>query len=118
MLISSANNGAIKMTAKTTTNKFYQLVDIKDFRSEANCSDIGYADLASDCNAKTISLLDAINYISLNIFSLTEDDETDKEKISNLSIIISSLAELAIATNKISQTAAYLSSVKDGNHGA
>lgn len=106
------------MTAKTTTNKFYQLVDIKDFRSEANCSDIGYADLASDCNAKTISLLDAINYISLNIFSLTEDDETDKEKISNLSIIISSLAELAIATNKISQTAAYLSSVKDGNHGA
>lgn len=106
------------MTAKTTTNKFYQLVDIKDFRSEANCSDIGYADLASDCDAKTISLLDAINYISLNIFSLTEDDETDKEKISNLSIIISSLAELAIATNKISQTAAYLSSVKDGNHGA
>lgn len=106
------------MTAKPTTKKFYQLVDIKDFRSELNCSDIGYADLASDCDTKTISLLDAINHISLNIFSLTEDDEIDNEKISNLSTIISSLAELAIATNKIAQTAAYLSGVKDGTHGA
>ncbi|ELZ5062215.1 hypothetical protein UYK21_004983 [Enterobacter hormaechei] len=118
MLISTANNGALKMTAKPTTKKFYQLVDIKDFRSEFNCSDIGYADLASDCDTKTISLLDAINHISLNIFSLTEDDEIDNEKISNLSTIISSLAELAIATNKIAQTAAYLSGVNDGNHGA
>lgn len=106
------------MKAKPTTTKFYQLVDISDFRCGSDCSNIGYADLASDCDTKTISLLDAIHHISLNIFSLTEDDEADKEKIGNLSTIISSLAELAIATNKISQTAAYLSGVQDGNHGA
>jgi len=106
------------MTVKPTTNKFYQLVDIKDFRTEGNCSHIGYADIASDCDTKTISLLDAINHLSLSIFSLTEEKETDKEKISNLACTISSLAELAIATNKISQTAAYLSGVQDGNHGA
>lgn len=106
------------MTVQPTTTKFYQLVTIKDFRTEGDCSHIGYADLASDCDTKTINLLDAINHLSLSITSLTEKEETDKEKISNLSCIISSLAELAIATNKISQAASYLSGVQDGNHGA
>lgn len=106
------------MTDKPSIKKFHELVDIKDFRHDRDCSGIDYADIASDCDTKTISLLDAINHISLSIFSLTEDNNSDMEKIRNLSCVISSMSELAIATNKISQTAAYLAGIKDGNHGA
>jgi hypothetical protein len=42
----------------------------------------------------------------------------DKEKITDLSCIIADLAELAIATNKISQSASYLSGLKGDNNGA
>lgn len=105
------------MTDKQNIKKFYQLVDIQDFRHDGDCSGIGYADIASDCDTKTISLLEAINHISLSIFSLTEDNNTEMEKIRNLSGVISSLSELAIATNKIAQTAQYISGLQDGNHG-
>lgn len=106
------------MTSKPTTGKFFQLVDIKDFRYNNDCSDINYGEIASDCDSKTISILEAINHISLNIFNLSEEDEITKEKLGNLTCVIADLAELAIATNKVSQTASYLSGVKEGNNGA
>ena len=100
-----------------TTKKFYQLVDIPDFRYDGDCSSIVYGDIAEDCDTKTISILGAINHISLSIFSMTNDENINKDKLNNLSCVISDLTELAIATNKISQTASYLAGVKEGNHG-
>lgn len=108
------------MTSKPTTKKFYQLVDIKDFtyiKGKA-CSDIDYGEIASDCDTKTISIFEAINHISLSIFGLSEAGEITKEKLGSLTCVIADLAELGIATNKIAQTAAYLSGVQDGNNGA
>lgn len=99
-----------------SVRKFYHLVDIPDFRYEKNCESICYGDIATDCDTKTISLLEAIGEISFNIFTLSDKDEIDKNKISMLSGIISDLSELAIATNKISQSASYLSGIKDGNN--
>ncbi|QNQ19393.1 hypothetical protein HF650_06270 [Kosakonia sp. SMBL-WEM22] len=106
------------MTTSPKTKKFYQLVDIDDFRYSNNCSGIDYGDLACDCDTKTISILEAINYIGLSIFALAEDAGVDKEKIGKLSCIIADLAELGIATNKISHSASYLSGLKDCDHGA
>ncbi|EEZ4302412.1 hypothetical protein QCD67_20650 [Enterobacter roggenkampii] len=106
------------MTTNPTIKKLYQLVDIPDFRYSKDCSSIDYGDIASDCDTKTVSIFEAINHISLNIFSIAEDKETSKEKILNLSCIIADLAEIGMATNKISQAASYLSGLKDGNHGS
>ncbi|MEG1226210.1 MAG: hypothetical protein RSD83_16695 [Hafnia sp.] len=100
-----------------TTKKFYQLVDIPDFRYDSDCSSIRYGYIADDCDTKTVSILDAINHISLSIFSMAEDENINKDKLNKLSCVISDLAELAIATNKISQTASYLAGVKEGNNG-
>ncbi|EAA9292513.1 hypothetical protein MWI14_001373 [Salmonella enterica subsp. diarizonae] len=105
------------MTIKATTKNFIQLVDIKDFRFEGDCSNIDYGNIAGDCDSKTISLLEAISHISLNIASLTFGGEDKKERIGKLSGVISDLAELAIATNKISQIAAFLSGAQGSNHG-
>lgn len=68
-------------------------------------------------NALLFSLLEAISQISLNIVSLSFGGEDKKERIGQLSGVISDLAELAIATNKISQIAAYLSGAQGSNHG-
>lgn len=106
------------MTASTTTNKFFQIVDIKDFRYEQDCSNIDYGELASDCESKTISIIDAIQYISQSIYTQTEDNQIENDKIRHLSGIIYNLTEIAIATNKVSQVASYLSGIKDGNNGA
>lgn len=106
------------MTTNTTIKKLYQLVDIPDFRYSKDSSSIDYGDIASDCDTKTVSIFEAINHISLNIFSIAKDKEISKEKILNLSCIIADLAEIGMATNKISQAASYLSGLKDGNHGA
>ena len=100
-----------------TTKKFYQLVDIPDFRYDSDCSSISYGYIADDCDTKTVSILDAINHISLSIFSMTEDENINKDKLNKLSCVISDLTELAIATNKISQTASYLAGVKEVNNG-
>ncbi|EAA8952105.1 TPA: hypothetical protein ACW2OB_002955 [Salmonella enterica] len=105
------------MTIKATTKNFIQLVDIKDFRFEGDCSNIDYGNIAGDCVSKTISLLEAISHISLNMASLTFGGEDKKERIGQLSGVISDLAELAIATNKVSQIAAFLSGVQGSNHG-
>lgn len=69
------------MTTAPTTKKFHQLVDIEDNRYSNNCSNIDYGHIACDCETKTISILEAINHISLSIFSLAEDDGIDKEKL-------------------------------------
>lgn len=105
------------MTNKATTKKFFQLVDIKDFRYDGDCSNIDYSDIALDCDTKTISILEAINHISLSLFSMSDKNDISREKIGTLSCIISDLSELAIATNKVSQTAAYLSGIQGENNG-
>lgn len=101
-----------------TTRNIIQLIDIPDFRFTNQDLDINYADVADDCDSKTISTIEAIRHLSESIFSMSLEEEKDNEKIRNLSAIIYDLADLAIATNKISQTATYLSGVKDGTHGA
>lgn len=97
---------------------FIKLVTIPDFHHDGDCSEIDYDGIADDCDTKTISLLEAIDHISLSVFSLAEDKEINRDKIMVLTCVISSLSQLAIATNKVSQSAAYLSGVKGGNHGA
>lgn len=101
-----------------TIKKLTQLVNIPDFRYESDCSNIEYGDIACDCDSKTISILDAIQHISLSILSMHDDDNShpNKREISTLSAVISDLADLAISTNKIAQAASYLSGVKDGTH--
>lgn len=106
------------MTSQPTTEKFFQLVDIEDFRYSKNCSHINYGEIASDCDSKTISIFEAINHLSLSIFTLSEEEIINKDRILNLTSVIADLAELGFATNKISHTAAYLSGLKDANHGA
>ncbi|MDX7007707.1 hypothetical protein [Enterobacter hormaechei] len=101
-----------------TTRNIIQLIDIPDFIFTNQDPDINYADVADDCDSKTISTIEAIRHLSESIFSMSLEEEKDNEKIRNLSAIIYDLADLAIATNKISQTATYLSGVKDGTHGA
>lgn len=97
---------------------FIKLVNIPDYRYDADASNIDYGSIAEDCDTKTISLLEAIDHISISVFSLAEDKEINREKIMNLTGVISSLSQLAIATNKISQCASYLSGVKGENHGS
>lgn len=105
------------MNTAPTTKKFFQLVNIDDYRFSQDCDHINYGDIASDCDSKTISLLEAIHHIGSHVASLAESGNKESNII-NLSLVISDLAEVAIATNKISQTAAYLSGIKDANHGA
>jgi hypothetical protein len=52
-----------------TTKNFIQLVDIPDYRFDKRATDIDYDGIAVDCDSKTISILSAINHISLNVFS-------------------------------------------------
>lgn len=106
------------MVIKMAVKKFFQLVDVPDYRYEKNCVSVDYGQVAEDCDTKTVSLLEAIKELSLNIFSMADEKTIDNDKINNLSGIIYDLTEIAIATNKVAQTASYLSGVKDGNHGA
>lgn len=100
-----------------STSKFYQVVDIPDCRYEERDS-FDYHSIASDADSKTISLLEAIRFISTGVSNLIDNDENESQKIISLAHIIFDLSELAIATNKASQSAAYLSGLKDGKHGA
>lgn len=101
-----------------TTKNLIQLIDIPDFRFTAKKPDVNYGDVASDCENKSISILSAIHHISELMFSMSEDSELDVEKIRNLSGIISDLADLGVATNKIGYAASFLCGLQDGNHGA
>ena len=101
-----------------TTKSLIQLIDIPDFRFTTQEPDIDYGDIAADCDSKTISILNAIQHISETIFRMSECKKIENEKIRELSGVITDLAELTVATNKIAQTAAYLSGVQDGNNAA
>lgn len=101
------------MTTQHMNTKFYQIVDLKDYRYESDCSDLCYGEIADDCDSKTVSLLDAIRYISSGIKGMVDNSTIDKEKIKELSSTISDLAEIAISTNKISQAATYLNCTQE-----
>ncbi|ELY4627592.1 MULTISPECIES: hypothetical protein [Enterobacteriaceae] len=100
-----------------SATKFHQIVHISDFRYDGD-EGFDYPSIAEDADGKTISLLEAIQFISAGVRNLSDDDENESQKIISLADIIFDLSELAIATNKVSQTAAYLSGLKDGKHGA
>lgn len=98
-----------------STNKFYQLVDIPDARYSHN-ETISYGDIACDCETKTTSILEAINFISLSLSTKSESDKAELSEIGYLTCIIADLAELGIATNKISSSAYYSSGYLDGKN--
>lgn len=110
MLISSTYSGVNEMSV----NSFIKLVDLPDYRYQPKCASINYGDLAIDCDTKTISLLDAVHHLSISIFSMADEDNINTDKLSSLSAVISDLAELAIATNKIAQSSQYLAGYQDG----
>ena len=108
-------NGVQKMS----TEKFFQLVDIPDYRFSSDkekCQNIDFDKIATDCDAKTISILEAINHIGISIMSEAEEKSLDKNKIIMLSGVIADLAELAMATNKIANSATYSSGYKDAEN--
>lgn len=101
------------MTIKT----LYQLVDIPDYKySNGEESNIDYSSVATDCNTKTISILQAIFHMSEKTASLAQSKKVDVDNISQLCGIISDLSELAIATNKISESANYSCAYKDAKN--
>ncbi len=105
-----------------STEKFFQLVDIPDYRFSSDkekCQNIDFDKIATDCDTKTISILQAINHIGISIMSEIEEKSLDKNKIMMLSGVIADLAdlaELAIATNKIANSATYSSGYKDAKN--
>lgn len=104
---------------KMSTQKFYQLVDIPDYRfrrNDSQCHGIDFDSIASDCDTKTISLLEAIGHIGHTALTLSNEEDIDKDKISQLCCVITDLAELAIATNKIAKSATYSIGFKDGEN--
>jgi len=95
-----------------TTKTFYQLVDIPDYRFNKN-TNLNFSDIACDCETKTISILRAINFISLSLASQSQEDGINNDTINDLSCVIADLADLCIATNKISNSANYSSGYQD-----
>ncbi|EDV0637576.1 hypothetical protein QF02_003917 [Salmonella enterica subsp. enterica] len=77
------------------TCKLYQLIGIEGGRGS-----IEYGEILDDCDSKTISTLQAINYLSSHIASLC-GEKLDMKEVINISLIIGDLAELGVATNKI-----------------
>lgn len=58
-------NGVQKMS----TEKFFQLVTIPDYRFSSDkeqCQNIDFDKIATDCDTKTISILQAINHIGVS----------------------------------------------------
>jgi len=101
-----------------TIKNFYQLVDIPDYRfSNGKDSNIDYSSVATDCNTKTISILQAIFHLSEKTAELAQSKKVDANIISQLCGTISDLSELAIATNKISESANYSCAYKDAKNG-
>lgn len=102
-----------------STVKFFQLVDIPDYRFSSDkekCQHIDYDKIATDCDTKTISILEAISHIGVSIMSEVEGKNLNKNKIMMLSGVIADLAELAMATNKIANSATYSSGYKDAEN--
>lgn len=104
---------------KMSKQKFYQLVEIPDYRfrrNDSQCHGIDFDAIASDCDSKTISLLEAIAHIGLSVSTLSSEEKVDKDELSRLCCVIADLAELAIATNKIAASATYSIGFKDGEN--
>ncbi|NIG74695.1 hypothetical protein F3J34_13965 [Klebsiella sp. Ap-873] len=102
-----------------TTNTLIKLVHMPDYRFEPNCESLNYGAISTDCDSKTISLLEALNHIGSSIFNLTDIDSIDKDgidKIHSFACLIMDLSETAIATNKIAQSANYLAGLKNGEN--
>ncbi|MGE6030855.1 hypothetical protein [Klebsiella pneumoniae] len=52
-----------------STEKFFQLVTIPDYRFSSDkeqCQNIDFDKIATDCDTKTISILQAINHIGVS----------------------------------------------------
>lgn len=102
-----------------STEKFFQIVDIPDYRFSSDkekCQHIDFDKIATDCDTKTISILEAISHIGVSIMSEVEGKNLNKNKIMMLSGVIADLAELAMATNKIANSATYSSGYKDAEN--
>ncbi|TDT01657.1 hypothetical protein [Erwinia rhapontici] len=98
---------------------FYQLVDIPDYRfsNKEKTNNIDYSSVATDCNTKTISILHAIFVLGEKASDLTQRENIDSVEICSLASTICDLSELAIATNKISESANYSCAYKDAKNG-
>lgn len=102
-----------------STENFVQLVDIPDYRFSSDkdkCQNIDFGKIATDCDTKTISILEAINHIGISIMTEVEEKRLNKDKIMMLSGVIADLADLAMATNKIANSATYSSGYKDAQN--
>ena len=86
------------MKANPTTKKFFQLVDIPDYRFAGDKEKCSHIDLG------------------ISIMNEAEEKNIDKNKLMMLSVVISDLAELAIATNKIAISSTYSSGYKDAEN--
>ena len=96
-----------------THKNFYQVVDIPDYKYQkeaARCVD--YGAVATDCETKTSTIIDAIKILSSNLMDENEKDD-GKESVHNLACIINNLTGLAIATSKISNSANYWAGYQD-----
>ncbi|UUE29174.1 hypothetical protein LXL84_15225 [Klebsiella pneumoniae] len=93
-----------------STEKFFQLVTIPDYRFSSDkeqCQNIDFDKIATDCDTKTISILQAINHIGVSIMSEAEEKRLNKDKIMMLSResankqVISSQADSLIKISRI-----------------
>lgn len=90
-----------------TSKKIYQVVDIPNYEpSTGDVNGIDYGSVATDCETKTASIIEAIEILSFKLLEVNET-ESPQESINNLACIINDLTGLAIATSKISNTANY-----------
>lgn len=92
----------------------YQLKGVPDY-NEGDKSCVDYASIADDAEIKLISILDAINFISLGITVEASNKKINSEKLESLGGTISSLSEIALFLNKISMDSHYISGFKDGS---
>ncbi|MDZ2792290.1 hypothetical protein M2A80_23940, partial [Klebsiella pneumoniae] len=109
----------ILQLSKSSIYSTKPLVTIPDYRFSSDkeqCQNIDFDKIATDCDTKTISILQAINHIGVSIMSEAEEKRLNKDKIMMLSSVVADLAELAIATNKIANSATYSSGYKDAKN--
>ena len=90
-----------------TIKKIYQVVDIPDYKySKEEAKGIDYGAVATDCETKTTSIIEAIEILSFKLLEENEKEDS-QQSINNLACIINDLTGLAIATSKISNSANY-----------
>ncbi|MCK0552549.1 hypothetical protein KFO32_05590 [Pantoea ananatis] len=90
-----------------TSTKIFQVVDIPDYKyAKEEAQGIDYGAVATDCETKTVSIIEAIEILSFKLLEENEKEDSQKS-INNLACIINDLTGLAIATSKISNSANY-----------